>query len=318
MTNSTIPPAPDDLVFVCGALRSGTTLLRLMIDGHPALSNPGEMDFLFEPPPVRDGGRDMKAYASDLAFNRVFAGAKLELTEGLSYEDQVRDFIRQLRKPGKRLTINIHRHFERIPELFPSARFVHLLRDPRDAAKSAIAMGWAGNVFHGVDHWIKSERSFERLAAATFPERIFQLKNEDLIRAPRQSLIRLCAFLGEAYDNHMLDYPSRSTYGPPDIKLVEQWRGDLSLQEIALIEGKAGGMLIERGYELSGAEQLVPNALYRAALRADNSWKRWRFNTRRHGIGVAALDLAARGLRIRALEDFIRTRKAANELRHLK
>lgn len=318
MTNTTIPPAPDDLVFVCGALRSGTTLLRLMIDGHPALSNPGEMDFLFEPPPIRNGVRDMKAYASNLAFNRVFVGTKLVLTEGFSYEDQIRDFIRQLRKPGKRLTINIHRHFERIPALFPNARFVHLLRDPRDAARSAIAMGWAGNVFHGVDHWIKSERSFERLAAATVPERIFQLRNEDLIREPRQALVRFCAFLGVDYDDGMLGYPSRSTYGPPDIKLVEQWRRDLTPREVALIEGKAGRMLIERGYELSGSEQFVPNAIYRAALRVDNSWKRWGFNARRNGIGVAALDLAARGLRIRALEDFVRNRKAANELRHLK
>lgn len=318
MNVAAIPPADDDLVFVCGALRSGTTLLRLMIDGHPDLVNPGEMDFLFEPPFGKDGATDMKAYERELSLNRVFVSQGLKFSVGLGCEDQIRDFIRQLRKPGKRLTINIHRNFNRIPSIFPDARYVHLLRDPRDAAKSAIAMGWAGNVFHGVDHWINSERSFEKLAALTPQARIFRMKNEDLIRAPQRELTRLCAFLGVEYDGRMLDYPSRSTYGPPDSRLVEQWRSELDRREIALIEGKTGRMLTDRGYEMSGGQLVVPGALGRALLRADNIWRRWRFNVRRNGLVVAALDLLSRAIRLRPLEEFVRGKRAANDLRHLK
>ncbi|MDZ7627639.1 MAG: sulfotransferase [Parvularculaceae bacterium] len=51
---SDLPTKEDDIVFICGALRSGTTLLRIMVNHHPQLSNPGEMDFLFEPPPFRE------------------------------------------------------------------------------------------------------------------------------------------------------------------------------------------------------------------------------------------------------------------------
>jgi hypothetical protein len=38
----------QDIVFVYGALRSGTTVFRLMLDSHPKISNPDEMDFLFD------------------------------------------------------------------------------------------------------------------------------------------------------------------------------------------------------------------------------------------------------------------------------
>lgn len=318
MNNEPIPSVEGDLVFICGALRSGTTLLRLMIEGHPRLSNPGEMDFLFEPPPRRNGAYDMKAYEAEVSRNRVFAGQKLRIVSGLDYEEQIRDFIRQLRKPGKRLTINIHRHFDRIPSIFPQARFVHLLRDPRDAAKSAIGMGWAGNVYHGVDHWINSERSFAALEEKTPRQRIFRIKNEDLVRDPRKILSELCGFLGVAYDNAMLDYPLRSTYGPPDPKLVEQWRDSLSAREIGLVEGKTAQMLAERGYSLSGAKLLKPGRLEKTGLRIANSLGRWQFSAKRYGFLIAILGLVSPRLKIRWLENYVRSKRAASDLRHLK
>jgi len=289
-----------------------------MIEGHPGLSNPGEMDFLFEPPPRKDGAYDAKAYEAEVSRNRVFVGQKLKIASGLDYEDQIRDFIRQLRKPGKRLTINIHRNFDRIPSIFPEARFVHLLRDPRDAAKSAIGMGWAGNVYHGVDHWINSERSFAALEEKTPPRRIFRIKNEELIRDPRKILSELCGFLGVAYDNAMLDYPQRSTYGPPDPKLVEQWRDSLSARELGLVEGKTAQMLADRGYRLSGAKLLKPGRLEKTWLRIANSWGRWRFSAKRYGFLIAILGLALPRLKMRWLEHYVRSMRAASDLRHLK
>ena len=38
----------DKPVFIFGSERSGTTVLRLMVNAHPMLSNPGEFDFLFD------------------------------------------------------------------------------------------------------------------------------------------------------------------------------------------------------------------------------------------------------------------------------
>lgn len=318
MTTATIPPTSDDLVFICGALRSGTTLLRLMVNGHAALVNPGEMDFLFEAPSLKNGAHDMDAYAQDLALNRVFQSQGLKVAGGLGYQDQVRDFIRQLRTPGLRLSINVHRHFDRIPAIFPGARYVHLLRDPRDAARSALGMGWAGNVYHGVDHWINSERDFERLSAQVSPERIHTLKNEDLLRTPELELTRLCRFIGVDYDPAMLDYPLHSTYGPPDPRLSEQWRRSYSERELSLVEGKASAMMIARGYELSGAPLHLPGRLERELVRADNRWKRLQFGLDRHGPLLVALEFIARMAPAPGLSDHVRRKRAANDAKHLR
>lgn len=318
MTDDPLPPADEDLVFICGALRSGTTLLRLMVNDHPLLSNPGEMDFLFEPPPVRSGRRDMRAYARELSFNRVFRKLRLRLDAELDYEGQVRDFIRQLRVRGRRLSINIHRHFDRVPEIFPAARYVHLLRDPRDVAKSSIGMGWAGNVYYGVDHWIASERDFERLSAAVPASRIHEMKNEDLVREPEAELRRLCDFLGVAYDPRMLDYPSHTTYGPPDPALVEQWRGGLSPRQLALIEGKTGKMLTARSYRPSGVAPILPGRLERFFLRTEDRFGRLRYMARNDGAALAVADLIARRLPIAPLAAYVRRRRLERAVARLK
>jgi hypothetical protein len=318
MADNSIPMAGDDLVVICGALRSGTTLLRLMINDRPLLANPGEMDFLFEPPPIAAGRHDMAAYAHELSFNRVFQSRGLKLREGLGYEDQVRDFASQLGTPGKRLSINIHRHFDRIAAIFPNARYVHLLRDPRDVAKSSIGMGWAGNVYYGADHWIASERDFAALAAKVDPARIHTLKNEDLIRTPDAELSRLCAFLGVAFDPLMLDYPSHTTYSRPNPELVEQWRKDLSDREVALVEGKVGAMLAQCGYQPSGLVPATPGASGRFLLKQANRLGRMRFSLKRNGILLTVFDLATRLIPVAPLRTNARRRLAARELRFLK
>ncbi len=318
MTASTTPPADDDLVFICGALRSGTTLLRLMINDHPALSNPGEMDFLFERPALKGGVPDMAAYARELRFNRVFTKLGLSLDPDLRYEEQIRALVSSLRTPGKRLSINIHRHFDRIPVIFPEARFVHMLRDPRDVAKSSIGMGWAGNVYHGVDHWIASERDFERLSALVPTARIHTLRYEDLLRAPETELARLCGFLGVAFDPAMLDYPSHTTYGAPDASLIDQWRRELGASDIALVEGKLGGMLATRRYEPSGERPRTPGAFESLRLSQANRIGRIAFSARRNGVFLTLFDLVARRSPWPALRDFSRRRIARNELRFLK
>lgn len=307
-----------DVVFICGALRSGTTLLRLMIDHHPLLNNPGEMDFLFECPRLENGEPDLKAYKAQLTVNRIFLDKNLPIDETLDHHSLVRSFVSGVRQPGKVLTINIHRHFERIPELFPNARFVHLLRDPRDVAHSSIGMGWSANVYHGVEHWIDSETSFERLREMAPQDRIFSLKNEDLIHDPERELTALCAFLGVAYDAAMLSYPEKSTYSAPDASLVEQWRRKQSKQEIGLVEGRLGSMLADRGYKASGMEPVHPNALQKLLLKLENKLGRFSVSARRNGFFLTLLRIVSDRLPIEPLRRRVRLKLNERAVKYLK
>ena len=306
------------IYFVCGALRSGTTMLRLMLNEHPRLSNPAEMDPLFDAPRGADGDVRMQEFVRTLRADSVIVEQGVRVEEGLSYGDLLRSIADQLRVEGKTLSINVHRNFERIPEVFPEARHIHIIRDPRDVAKSSIGMGWAGNVYHGVDHWMLSEASFERLEGTLPADRVLTLRNEDLLRQPEAELERVCRFMGEAFDPAMLTYPEKSTYAAPDPSVIGQWRRSLSAEETALVEGKIGEMLTARGYELSGAAPMVPSSLKRFGLKQQNRLGRLQFSARRFGPWLTFLDLLRRFVPHRGLDEHVSRRMGRIWAEHLK
>ncbi|GJL94066.1 MAG: hypothetical protein DHS20C05_04710 [Hyphococcus sp.] len=317
-SGSAISAIEDEVVFICGALRSGTTLLRLMLDHHPQISNPGEMDFLFECSLDHNGQYDVASYREDLRDQRIFNAHSLEIDEGLDYPGLLRSFLARLKQPGRLLTINIHRNFDRIPALLPNAKYVHFLRDPRDVARSSIGMGWAGNVYHGVDHWVASEKSIDELKAKVSADQLFQLKNEDLIKDPQNALARLCEFLGVGFDPLMLTYPENSTYKAPDMSLVEQWRRLQTPHEVGLVEGKVSEMLIARGYELSGNPVVSPGVIERFKLSLNNRLGRFSFAAKRNGFGLAVLEILARRLPITRLKDYVRRALQEKARAHLR
>lgn len=304
-------------VFVFGALRSGTTMFRLMLNAHPGLSNPGEADFLFDhlrldPPPPR---YDLQP----LRDGRVFRARGLELRPGLDGLELLDDMLRQFdaKAPGL-TTINVHRHPDRLLAALPEARIIHLVRDPRDVARSSIGMGWAGTLYHGVDHWIDTETAWDRAAPRLRPGQALELRFEDLLRDLEGELRRVCAFLGVAFDARMLDYHRDSTYEAPDPKLAEQWRRRSSPREIALLESKAGELMRRRGYAPSGAPAARPGLLQRAGLALRDKAAVWRFGAGRFGAPLFFGEKIARRIGLRGPERAIQMRMQAIVQEHLK
>lgn len=272
------------IVFICGALRSGTSLFHLMLNSHSRISNPGEFDFLFDYVKDIDCEPEISDYISYLEKNRIFKSKKLQINkECKSYIALVNTFIEQLSGP-KTLCLNIHRNFDIAYHYFPDAIFVHILRDPRDVAKSSIPMGWVGNTYYGVDHWIETENSWDRLVARVGKEQIFEFKYENLIIDSHSVLTNTCSFMGLDYENKMLDYHEQSTYSPPDISLTEQWKHKQKLREIELVEYKASNLMSQRGYELSCPNLKAPNNVEFLILWAGNKWFRFNYSIRRYGV----------------------------------
>src|SRR5215467_9040996 len=108
----------DDVVFIVGAERSGTTLFRLILDNHPRVGNPGEFDFLFDR--VEDDGRapNMERYRDWLSTDRIFMSQGLRIDPTLGYLDLIKSFICQKAKPNRVLSLNVHRGFHKIPRFF--------------------------------------------------------------------------------------------------------------------------------------------------------------------------------------------------------
>jgi len=271
-------------VFIVSPVRSGSTFLRLMLNSHPAINNPGECDFLFDR--LDDSGKypDKESYINFLDSNSIFQSKNLEIDKNLNFDDLIYSFVNQLDQEGSVLSVNIHRHFHRIPFLFPQAKYIHLLRDPRDVARSAIGMGWVGHVYQGVDIWIEAEKSWDKLKKQIQPIQWLEIKYEDILNDVEGGLTNICNFLGLEYSEEMLNYAENSSYSLPDKSLSYQWKRKYTQRELELVEGKLGDLLTSRGYELSGVKPQLPKAFEKISLALKNKQYRAIFDIKRYGL----------------------------------
>lgn len=280
---------PKEIVFVYGALRSGTTVFRLMLDAHPKIANPGEMDFLFDfihPDQTHPTGWRYDVEA--LKQNRIFQVHGATIPDGIDGLDLMQSILDELHAAhqGMILSINIHRHVDKIIAIMPGVRIIHMVRDPRDVACSSIVMGWAGTPYHGVGHWIETETAWSASMDAVSVSPGFELQYETLLAKPEETLQDICAFLSTPFDQKMMSYYHGTTYSAPDASRVQPWRRTkYSERDMALVETRAGHLMQSRGYppELPPAQF---NAFSKAYLIARNKLAVWKFGINRYGFPV--------------------------------
>ncbi len=302
------------VLFLVGALRSGTTMLRLMIDAHPQITFPGEFEFVT--PMITDKGDfpPLQDYHDFLRKHRGFKMNDFSIDSNLNFVELCRSFLTQRQQqPGTRfIGSTVHNFFSRLPYIWPEARYIRLARDGRDVARSFIPMGWAGNVYYGVNHWIKSEREWTTFKKTIPNESWIELKFEQLLENPVIELTRICDFIGVTFDENMLSYPQHTSYSAPDPSCSYQWKRKQSDIEIRLVESKIGKMLEERGYELSGLKPIVVRPLMLFKLWFQNKAYIMYFKMKRYGIFRTLLELLLRKLRFRRLHERVK-----NQIDHI-
>ena len=291
----------QDPVVVFGPLRGGTTMIRLMLDGHEALSVPGESDFLFDHLHEADG--DWHYDKSALEADRIYQDSDVQVRDKLHGEAAVLDMVEQVGATGNgRPVLMLHRELEKAVSVIPNVKVIRLLRDPRDVARSAIGMGWAGNVYHGLDPWLATEQSWQAFADAHPEVPTLVIRYEDLVAEPERILRSICDFLSITYDRAMLAYPDNTTYAAPDPTRVFQWRHKMSEDEVALVEARAADAWDNCGYELSGQPVREVGAIERRWLWAQNRAAIWRGMIQKYGVVDPVLRGFGRRLGITAIE----------------
>lgn len=257
----------DAPVFLVGAERSGTTLLRILLDGHPEIAFASESEFLVDAMGPDGSFPEPEAYRAFLADDRVFGLTGLRVDPTLPFPELARSFFAQRAGDARVVGATVHRHFDRLLALFPRARFLHLVRDGRDVAVSVIGRRWAGNLWSASAAWREAEELWDAVAASLPPERRLELRYEALVADPRGELTRICEFLGLAFDPGMLEVEKRSRYGAPDPERASAWRRTLSPRQVRLAEARIGPLLERRGYPPSGLPPLRIGPFRAAALR---------------------------------------------------
>ena len=289
---------PSHTYFVVGAERSGSTLLRLMLACHPEIAMVGQFEYAILG--VGDDGAlpDPAAFARDMEVDRIFQASGLSIDPALGYRELVHDLLEQTRAAADAKITGgmVHFEFDRLVHLWPDARFVHLVRDGRDVARSAIAMGWAGDMWHAGDGWLHAEHMWDEMSLTIPDDRRHELRYEDLVTSPEPTLRALTAFLGVDFSPAMFDYPEVSDYPAPDPARLDQWRHKLDASEIRLAEARLGPMLEARGYELSGGDTTPPSPWERRRLVVSNRLYKARHRLQRYGASLWLKELLTRRL----------------------
>lgn len=271
--------AADPPVIVLGVRRSGTTLLRVMLDRSPGLAVPDESYFVPQlarrhPTPV-----DPVAFVDDLrrlpslvewglSPTAVRSRLRPGMTTGAAIAAIFEAYAAVRGKPrwGDKTPLYMQ-YLGLLERLFPTALYVHLIRDGRDAALSFLSVP-GGVVTEGWGHprdaagfacqWATEVRAARRLGARLGPGRYAELRYESLVAAPAVELRRVCAFAGLAYDDAMLDYVGRTDsarkahqqrLNEPPRQGMRDWRTELDPAERKRFEAVAGDLLDELGYE---------------------------------------------------------------------
>ncbi|WP_169973305.1 sulfotransferase family protein [Tautonia rosea] len=310
MTSSLI----EHPVFLVGSERSGSTMLRLMLQHHPLIAYGSEAEFIVQ---ILSDDRnaewpDHEKVRNFLELDRKFRKYNLELDPSLAYPDLARSFLAQIleRKPGSPevVGVTIHYDYHRLPKLWPNARYIHLLRDPRDVARSVIGMGWAGNVWNASKVWKKAEHQWDVLRSQIDPERFTEIRFEELTANPTEELTRLCSFLGIPYDAAMLSYPEHSTYDAPDPKLTYQWKRKLSEHEVQLVESFLGDVMESRGYPRSGLPRIDVDPAEQKRLDRQNYWYKVKHRMKFMGPSLFTADYLARRIAPPAIRRMVQQR----------
>ncbi len=307
-------------IFLVGTERSGTTLLRLMLDHHPKLAFQFESEYMVQF--VGDDGAmpDPKWVVDTLATDRIFNLAGFTSDTSGDYPQLVNGWLEQKRQQdGKPIVgATIHTHFDRAPYIWPDAKYIHLLRDPRDVANSCVVMGWYGNAYAATDHWVEAMRCWDALCEKVPEDRRLLVRYEDLIENPVDTLTGICSFLGIEYDQAIFDYIDGSTYHYPDPKLTYQWKRKMPEDELRRVEGKIGDEMVKRGYELSGKDpiKLSPSEVQKVYKQSD--WGRRRFALKRFGLMLMLAENLGRRLKLKGLHDWAVVRKNAIEAKHIR
>jgi len=299
---------------VFGALRSGTTLLRLMLDGHPKLSCPGEMDFIIDHLDA-SGQLDLTALEAD----RIYRAHEARYADHPLPNPTPQDLIARVAGPDEGMAaVIMHRHLDRALGLFPGMRVLHLMRDPRDVARSSIGMGWAGNVYYGVDHWVGTQQDWHRAQDMLSEPQKLVVFYEDLIRNPEETLSSICTFIGLDFHPDMLTYDADSTYEKPDPSLILQWQRKQTPREIGLVEAKIGPLLEQAGYPASGHELIYPGIIGKLGLWAQSKRAQWAWLIKRYGLMDLLLVKIASSIGMPMVAQAARQRIDAIKVRHLK
>lgn len=313
---SAVPPllarsAPFPSFFIVGVGRSGTTLARAIITGHPTVEVPPETGFL--PTLLRLSrawwGRD--GVRAEVFTRLVFANGRMpraglrrdELSRALVLDppSTPADAISRLyglfaTGPATRYvgdkTPGYVEHARLLATTFPQARFIHMVRHPLDVVASLTRQPWGPNdPLAAAWLWL---RGIEAATAAHLPAtKCLAVRLEDLVTNADDAVTRMADHLGISVHVDMMQFRERAElishqniHPEAHVGLsrpltpTHRWQHDLTARDAARVWPLVAEAAHNLGYEGPPAPYATVKrreaALRLARFEATRSWRRGR------------------------------------------
>lgn len=241
------------MVFSVGARRSGTYWLQQIVCAHPAVAEVPSESYLLSHGVKPFLDRLQYDDPSSTEMGTVFAKRERVLPAVRGLCDAVfGEFARAGETHVAERTPWHVFHLPLIADVYPDARFLHIVRDGRDVARSIVAQPWPPHtVEEAADEWRRSVEA-GRSAGPPLGARLLEVRYEELLADPRRVVRRVFDHLG--LDGH-LDAGLAAArepvnLGPQDWRVgVGKWRGAWRRREVRAFERAAGDLLRELGYD---------------------------------------------------------------------
>lgn len=265
-------------VIVGGCGRSGTTLMRAILDTHSHIACGPETGFFFRRamphrnrPILEKTARKFDFSVDDLrGFLRTSKCHAEFIDRMLTY------YANRQGKPewAEKSPGNVN-EIDYIFTHFPRARFIHMIRDPRDTVcslrthpKYKVVNGERveTGICKPIDHQMCLPRWLRCVSAGKqwrHDARYIEVRYEDLVRFPESTLRQLFSFLGYSWEDRLLEFhkddkdsvsetkdpQNADVLRPISTSRIGRYKSDLEEREIRFIEARAGAMMQSLGYE---------------------------------------------------------------------
>lgn len=257
-------------IFVVGSMRSGSTLLRLLLDSHPHIAIGEETGF-------------MGAVAATKAIPNWRYGREWYGRLGWSEDEldaRLRDFFtemfeRHAANQGKERwgdKTPLHSlHMAEMARIFPDAVFVGIVRHP-GAVVWSLKRRFHWQVAEAAAYWESTNVEVLRQGAHLGDDRFALVRYEDLVEDPETTLRELTSWLDEPWSQDLLRHNdvqaakgaprlvdgSTSTRDPISSQRVDRWESGLDDVERRSVAEATSGLAGFLGYDASTARRPAP------------------------------------------------------------
>jgi len=307
----------DAPIFIVGANRSGTTLLRLILNAHPRIAIPDELiyfkSFLAGVPIEQWRRPDLSPPEYEAFLDRFLEATRSPLDEldRSRLRADILDGPSTFKRPYRCALAAWARHYgkerwgEKTPgnlfyadvllEMFPGAQFLYVVRDPRAGVASMQRVSFFSDdvVFNALSRRKHDGPGRALLKRHVPPPQRMTIRYEDLVRDPDLQTRAICQFLGEDFspqmlrfhqdaDDYMKDeaeerYNATATQPITDDR-VDAWRDRLAPDQVAVVESICHDVMQQFQYEPTGQ---APSLATRGDMLLKKAY--WALQCWRHG-----------------------------------